>query len=85
LQKEKKIEEIIAKEGRSEADVERDEENLVTIQELINAVTALQRTPDSSRLEQIAEVSYLLLKIENCIIQNYYFLMNNYNLNFFLN
>ena len=61
MQKEKEIEEIRAKEGRTEAEVERDEENLVTIQELINAVTALQSTPDSSKIEQIAEVSCLVI------------------------
>ena len=44
------------KEKRSEEELERDAENLVTVQELIDAVTKLQLTPDSSRLEQIAEV-----------------------------
>ena len=55
-QKEKEITEIKAREGRTEAELERDAENLVTIQELIDAVTKLQETPDSSKLEQIAEV-----------------------------
>ena len=44
------------KEKGSEEELERDAENLVTVQELIDAVTKLQHTPDSSRLEQIAEV-----------------------------
>jgi hypothetical protein len=49
---------------RTEAEQERDFENLVTVQELIDAVTKLQSTPDSSKLEQIAEVTgnVLLLK-----------------------
>ena len=55
-QKEKEITEIRAREGRTEAELERDAEKLVTIQELIDAVTKLQETPDSSKLEQIAEV-----------------------------
>jgi hypothetical protein len=44
------------REKGSEEELERDAENLVTVQELIDAVTKLQLTPDSSRLEQIAEV-----------------------------
>jgi hypothetical protein len=46
-----------ATEGRSEADIERDDEHLVTVQELIDDVRKLQGTPDSSKLERIAEVT----------------------------
>ncbi len=48
-------------EGRSEADIERDDEHLVTVQELIDSVRKLQSTPDSSKLERIAEVSFVFL------------------------
>ena len=55
-EKEKKIGELKALEGRSEEEMSRDDENLVTVQELIDAVRKLQSTPDSSKLERIAEV-----------------------------
>ena len=57
-EKEKKIAEMIATEGRSEEEISRDDENLVTVQELIDSVRKLQSTPDSSKLERIAEVSF---------------------------
>ena len=55
--KEKEIEAIKSVIGRTEEEKERDDENLVTVQELIDAVTKLQGTPDESKLEQISEVS----------------------------
>lgn len=55
-QKEKEITEMKAMEGRTEEELSRDDENLVTVQELIDAVRKLQRSPDSSKLEQISEV-----------------------------
>ena len=58
-QKEKAITEMKAMEGRSEAEIERDDEHLVTVQELIDSVRKLQSTPDSSKLERISEVSCL--------------------------
>jgi hypothetical protein len=33
----------------------RDDEDLITVQELIDAVRKLQQTPDSAKLERIAE------------------------------
>ena len=66
--KEKKIAEMKATEGRSEEEISRDDENLVTVQELIDAVRKLQSTPDSSKLERIAEVSKTSFS-DNCIIQ----------------
>ena len=55
-QKEKEIEDKKWAEGRSEEEVIRDDENLVTVQELIDAVRKFQHTPDSAKLERIAEV-----------------------------
>ena len=54
--KEREIIHEMNKDKKSDDELERDAENLVTVQELIDAVTKLQLTPDSSRLEQIAEV-----------------------------
>ena len=54
--KEREIIQEMNKDKKSDDELERDAENLVTVQELIDAVTKLQLTPDSSRLEQIAEV-----------------------------
>ena len=59
--KEKEIEEKKSLEGRSEEEIIVDDENLVTVQELIDAVQNLQRTPDSAKLERIAEVCLLLI------------------------
>ena len=55
--KEKEIEAIKSVIGRTEEEKERDDENLVTVQELIDAVPKLQGTPGESKLEQISEVS----------------------------
>ena len=41
----------------SEADKKTDARNIVTIQELIDAVQKLKGTSDSSKVEQIATVS----------------------------
>jgi len=73
-QKEKQITEIRAQEGRTEEELERDAENLVTIQELIDAVTKLQETPDSAKLEQIAEVilKFWVHQILFCYMLSYF-------------
>ena len=60
--KEKAIAEKKALEGRSEEEIILDDENLVTVQELIDAVQNLHRTPDSAKLERIAEVCSYIIK-----------------------
>ena len=58
--KEKEIAAIKSKADRTEQERERDDENLITVQELLDAVTKLQGTPDSSKLEQIAQVIHTM-------------------------
>lgn len=53
VKKEKELQEELVEEG----DKEICKEKIVTIQELIEAVTKLQETPNQARVDQIAEVS----------------------------
>ena len=55
VKKEKELREELVEEG----DKEICKEKIVTIQELIEAVTKLQETPNQARVDQIAEVNYL--------------------------
>ncbi len=55
-EKERAMAEHLIKVDHSEEEKEKVEENLVTIHELISAVSKLQKTPDSSKIEQIAAV-----------------------------
>ena len=63
-------------EGRSEAEIERDDEHLVTVQELIDSVRKLQSTPDSSKLERIAEVSCFCFEIKINVVSHFSFKVN---------
>ncbi len=56
-QKEKRIAEQLKEGEMSDADKEKDEAQRVTVHELIEAVQKLQKTPDSSKVEHIAQVS----------------------------
>ncbi len=64
-EQEKQIEESmkVQQEEASSSD-EAEQQKLVTIHELIQAVTMLQATPDESRLEQIAEVKFSINAVE---------------------
>lgn len=73
-EKEKVIAEQLIEEEYSREEKDKVEENLVTIHELISAVSKLQKTPDSSKIEQIAEVSSTCMM--NCFVMVSYFFIS---------
>ena len=55
-EQEKALEESVREEQEGVADEDEAKAKLVTVHELVEAVTRLQKTPDESKLEQITEV-----------------------------